>query len=500
MFFSTIRSFIKSASPSRNSIKTNSMITTQSSESHSRSSSQEKPTIPKEIASLISSKKMKQFSSVPHIHIISKMGDGAFSNVYRAYDEKLEKEVAVKVVDKRGLTPSQRNFIHKEVTILRACNHPNIVSLYEFIETPQHYFLVIELVSGGEIFNEIISHVYFSEPMACHIINQVAAGIAYLHKSQGVVHRDIKPENILFEPIDLITDPEPYISKGYVVHEGREGEGYIVEGIGGAGIGKIKIADFGLSKRVLDSSTQTPCGTVGYTAPEIVKDEKYSYSVDMWALGCVLYTLLCGFPPFYDEDIHVLTEKVAQGYFEFLSPWWDGISDSAKNLVSRMLAVNPAQRYTAETFFTHPWTQTFGSSSSTAVPKPLGLITPITPSVTLKEAFDVSYAVQIMQDEESSRRNTGRSGARSGPKKKHLEGTLNSSATGSTTSVSIEDNYEAINHLYDQQQQHKVFSRGAFEDGGSFNLSLTNSTLIGKRKVKAIPAEPVISKTSLNIC
>lgn len=421
--------------------------------------------------------------------------------MYRAYDEKLGMEVAVKVVDKHGLTSSQRNFIHKEVTILRACNHPNIVKLYEFLETPQHYFLVIELVSGGELFNEIISHVYFSEPMACHIINQVAAGIAYLHKEQGVVHRDIKPENILFEPIDIITDPQPYISKGHVVHEGREGEGYIVEGIGGAGIGKIKIADFGLSKRVLDSSTQTPCGTVGYTAPEIVKDEKYSYSVDMWALGCVLYTLLCGFPPFYDEDIHVLTEKVAQGYFEFLSPWWDGISDSAKGLVSRLLAVNPAQRYTAETYFTHPWTQSFGSNSQSRIPKPLSLATPITPSVTLKEAFDVSYAVQIMQDEESSRRNTGRASNRSGPKKKLLDGTAASSSNGSNSSITTgETNYEAINHLYDHQQR-KVFNRGAFgEDEASFNLSLTNSTLIGKRKVKIIPTETVLPKTSLNIC
>lgn len=76
----------------------------------------------------------------------------------------------------------------------------------------------------------------------------------------------------------------------------------------------------------------TPCGTVGYTAPEIVKDERYSKSVDMWALGCVLYTLLCGFPPFYDESINVLTEKVARGYYTFLSPWWDDISLSGRSL------------------------------------------------------------------------------------------------------------------------------------------------------------------------
>lgn len=100
--------------------------------------------------------------------------------------------------------------------------------------------------------------------------------------------------------------------------EDKEDEGQFVPGVGAGGIGVIKIADFGLSKVIWDSETMTPCGTVGYTAPEIVKDERYSKSVDMWALGCVLYTLLCGFPPFYDESIQTLTEKVARGQYTFL--------------------------------------------------------------------------------------------------------------------------------------------------------------------------------------
>ncbi len=99
----------------------------------------------------------------------------------------------------------------------------------------------------------------------------------------------------------------------------------------------------------------TPCGTVGYTAPEIVKDERYSKSVDMWALGCVLYTLLCGFPPFYDESIQVLTEKVARGQYTFLSPWWDDISKPAQDLVSHLLTVDPERRYTIQQFLNHPW-------------------------------------------------------------------------------------------------------------------------------------------------
>lgn len=138
-----------------------------------------------------------------------------------------------------------------------------------------------------------------------------------------VDHSDIKPENLLFERIPIIPSKNPVVRQ---YDEEKEDEGEFIPGVGGGGIGRVKIADFGLSKVIWNEETMTPCGTVGYTAPEIVKDERYSKSVDMWALGCVLYTLLCGFPPFYDESINVLTEKVARGYYTFLSPWWDDIS------------------------------------------------------------------------------------------------------------------------------------------------------------------------------
>src|SRR5689334_14984922 len=138
--------------------------------------------------------------------------------------------------------------------------------------------------------------------------------------------RDIKPENILFYPVPFVPSKNPKPKQPG--DEDKADEGEFIHGVGAGGIGQIKIADFGLSKIVWDNQTMTPCGTVGYTAPEIVKDERYSKSVDMWALGCVLYTLLCGFPPFYDESIEVLTEKVAKGQFTFLSPWWDDISPS----------------------------------------------------------------------------------------------------------------------------------------------------------------------------
>lgn len=177
--------------------------------------------------------------------------------------------------------------------------------------------------------------------------------------------RDIKPENILFDAIPIIPSKVP---KTRPYDEEKEDEGEFLPGIGGGGIGRVKIADFGLSKIVWNEETMTPCGTVGYTAPEIVKDERYSKSVDMWALGCVLYTLLCGFPPFYDESINVLTEKVARGYYTFLSPWWDDISASCTSDPPSVCA-DPAQpRTSLRISWTSTPTSATRSTSSSRTP------------------------------------------------------------------------------------------------------------------------------------
>lgn len=233
---------------------------------------------------------------------------------------------------------------------MRQLRHENIVNLIEFSESKEYYFIVLELIPGGELFHQIVRLTYFSEDLSRHVILQVAHAIRYLHEEAGVVHRDIKPENLLFYPCQFIPSKVKTVRKGEDL-ESKEDEGEFIPGVGSGGIGQIKLADFGLSKIIWDSKTMTPCGTVGYTAPEIVKDERYSKSVDMWALGCVLYTVLCGFPPFYDESIEVLTEKVAKGQYTFLSPWWDDISKSAKDLVSHLLTVDPEKRYTIDEFF-----------------------------------------------------------------------------------------------------------------------------------------------------
>ncbi|KAI9245072.1 kinase-like domain-containing protein [Sporodiniella umbellata] len=285
--------------------------------------------------------------------LITRLGDGAFSKVYDAIHIESQEKVAIKVIRKADLNNQQKTGVLKEVQLMRGLNSPYIIKLLDFKETKEYFFLILEVCEGGELFHQIIRLTYLSEDLSRHCIRQVAEGIRYLHEERGIVHRDIKPENLLFVPIDFIERETPLVVSD--LDEPKEDEGRFVPGLGGGGIGQVKIADFGLSKIIWDQQTRTPCGTVGYTAPEIVKDERYSMSVDIWALGCVLYTLLCGFPPFYDESIPTLTEKVAKGSYTFLSPWWDTISDQAQDLVSHLLEVDPDKRYTIRQFFEHPW-------------------------------------------------------------------------------------------------------------------------------------------------
>lgn len=393
---------------------------------------------------------------------------------------------------------------------MRGTHHPAIVKLVSFSESLEHYFLVLELMEGGELFHQIVKLTYFSENLSRHVILQVAQGIRYLHEERGVVHRDIKPENLLFERIPIIPSKQP-VHRPY--DEEKEDEGEFIPGVGGGGIGRVKIADFGLSKVVWNEETMTPCGTVGYTAPEIVKDERYSKSVDMWALGCVLYTLLCGFPPFYDESIGVLTEKVARGYYTFLSPWWDDISASAKDLIQHLLCIDPAQRYTIDEFLAHPWCNAAPAPPPPPTPfiynnpplsapldSPLlsaargGRVEGRSPGLaTLKEAFDITYAVHRMEEEGARRRKyKGRGGA-------GARGFLQGLNEDDEEEEEEEENIQRINAsptVATDNAQHTSnvsaavptapSSKARRAGPGMFELDMDSATLLGRRH-KRVP-------------
>jgi serine/threonine protein kinase len=458
--------------------------------------------------------KLPQYPGLERWRLVEKMGDGAFSNVYKAVDlEGSEGEVAIKVVRKFEMNSSQRANILKEVQIMRQLDHPSIVKLIDFSESKQYYYIILELAPGGELFHQIVRLTYFSEDLSRHVITQVAEALEYLHEEKGVVHRDIKPENLLFSPIPFIPtkNPKPRSDD----EEDKVDEGEFTAGVGSGGIGKIKIADFGLSKIVWDTQTMTPCGTVGYTAPEIVKDERYSKSVDMWAMGCVLYTLLCGFPPFYDESIQVLTEKVAKGQYTFLSPWWDDISKPAQDLVSHLLTVDPEKRYTIKEFLAHPWIKNTAEPTYAAFDAP-PLATPATErneplrafdrdllespgtrrmdfrspgAVNLREVFDVGYAVHRQEEEAKRRKNLKSRGLE--PIGDENEGDMQGVEQGlrnTSLSAAATARQQAQPQAKGYGQHSPAVAAAARQQvknqRGPFELNLDGATLLGRRGQK----------------
>jgi len=233
--------------------------------------------------------------------------------------------VAVKVVQKDTLTPRQLDRVYNELEILQICQHPNIVHMDHYFETPENIFIILELATGGELFDRIIAVSYFSEEEACVILKQIGSAIQYLH-NKGIVHRDLKPENMLYKNKNSNST--------------------------------LCIADFGFSKFVNEGERlSTPCGTLGYAAPEIANAQTYSKGVDLWSLGVTMYTLLCGFPPFYADDEGVLFQLISEGIYSFPDPWWSPVSNSAKDLISHLLDKNVATRYSIEEFLAHPWMQ-----------------------------------------------------------------------------------------------------------------------------------------------
>jgi serine/threonine protein kinase len=301
------------------------------------------------------------------------LGEGAFSTVYSAWDSEQNITVAIKIINKVNLSQKQLKNINNEITIMKKLkNHPNILQLLDSFSSRTHAFLVLEYSNGGEIFNKILEYTYFSEPLSRHVFLQLLSSIDYLH-SRDIVHRDIKPENLLFTKIPYfpreVQEFKSTLRKSDDAN--KKDEGRFKPFVGGGTIGQIKLADFGLAKQlhITHNALKTPCGTAGYTAPEVIscndlneptrfsvdKKNYYNKSVDIWSLGCFLYTMLCGFPPFYDDDPNQLTRKILNGDYVFLKPWWDEISDDVKDLITKMLDTNPMRRISIAEIWEHPW-------------------------------------------------------------------------------------------------------------------------------------------------
>ncbi|XP_056627279.1 calcium/calmodulin-dependent protein kinase (CaM kinase) II gamma 1 isoform X10 [Triplophysa dalaica] len=256
--------------------------------------------------------------------LYEELGKGAFSVVRRCVKKSTGQEYAAKIINTKKLSARDHQKLEREARICRLLKHPNIVRLHESISEEGFHYLVFDLVTGGELFEDIVAREYYSEADASQCINQILESVNHIHQ-HDIVHRDLKPENLL-----------------------------LASKMKGAA---VKLADFGLAIEVQGDQQAWFgfAGTPGYLSPEVLRKDPYGKPVDIWACGVILYILLVGYPPFWDEDQHKLYQQIKAGAYDFPSPEWDTVTPEAKNLINQMLTINPAKRITSEQALKHPW-------------------------------------------------------------------------------------------------------------------------------------------------
>uniref|UniRef100_A0A8C5CUH4 calcium/calmodulin-dependent protein kinase n=1 Tax=Gadus morhua TaxID=8049 RepID=A0A8C5CUH4_GADMO len=256
--------------------------------------------------------------------LFEELGKGAFSVVRRCVKISSGQEFAAKIINTKKLSARDHQKLEREARICRLLKHPNIVRLHDSISEEGFHYLVFDLVTGGELFEDIVAREYYSEADASHCIQQILESVHHCHVN-GIVHRDLKPENLL-----------------------------LASKLKGAA---VKLADFGLAIEVQGDQQAWFgfAGTPGYLSPEVLRKDPYGKPVDMWACGVILYILLVGYPPFWDEDQHRLYQQIKAGAYDFPSPEWDTVTPEAKDLINKMLTINPSKRITATEALKHPW-------------------------------------------------------------------------------------------------------------------------------------------------
>ncbi|XP_076125965.1 calcium/calmodulin-dependent protein kinase (CaM kinase) II beta 1 isoform X6 [Alosa pseudoharengus] len=256
--------------------------------------------------------------------LYEELGKGAFSVVRRCVKLCSGQEYAAKIINTKKLNARDHQKLEREARICRLLKHSNIVRLHDSISEEGFHYLLFDLVTGGELFEDIVAREYYSEADASHCIHQILDSVNHIHL-HDIVHRDLKPENLLLA------------SK--------------------CKNAAVKLADFGLAIEVQGDQQAWFgfAGTPGYLSPEVLRKEAYGKPVDIWACGVILYILLVGYPPFWDEDQHKLYQQIKAGAYDFPSPEWDTVTPEAKNLINQMLTINPAKRITSQEALKHPW-------------------------------------------------------------------------------------------------------------------------------------------------
>lgn len=265
---------------------------------------------------------------IEDFYVIGKeIGKGAFSIVKEGVHKVTGQKVAIKSIRAKFI---KNKLLMREIDIMKKVgNHPNILKLYEVFETTQYLYLVLELVNGGELFDQIVARGEYSEQDASNIVRQIISAVAHLH-ANGIAHRDLKPQNLL---------------------------------CAGANGDEIRMADFGLSK-MFDNGEylETCCGSPEYVAPEVLECKPYDKACDLWSVGVITYVLLTGCFPFWDKNNAALYEKIRR--VEYGWPSGSEISAEAKDLIRHLIEKSPEKRFTAEQALQHPWVTGKGVSNT----------------------------------------------------------------------------------------------------------------------------------------
>ncbi|CAO3652915.1 unnamed protein product [Mucor hiemalis] len=290
-----------------------------------------KTTIMKRIVALFKKTHEKKEESPPYpselesTYKITKktLGVGSFAVVKECLHRSTHQPYALKIILKKAIA-GKEHMLSSELDILKQVRHPHIVSMHNLYESKEAVYIVTDLASGGELFQQLLKKGSYTEKDASNLTRQMLEGLQYLHE-RDIVHRDMKPENLLFQKVGDDAD--------------------------------LMITDFGLSKilKAQDDILTTACGTPGYVAPEVLLQTGHNKPVDLWSVGVILFTLLSGYTPFWGEDQASLFESIMSGQYDYDEEYWSDISQSAKNLIDRLLTFDPNQRITAEEALAHPW-------------------------------------------------------------------------------------------------------------------------------------------------
>mmetsp|Transcript_15077 Transcript_15077/g.21516 ORF Transcript_15077/g.21516 Transcript_15077/m.21516 type:complete len:524 (-) Transcript_15077:323-1894(-) len=324
------------------------------------------------------------------------LGVGSTSTCHRCVRRSSGRSYACKVIDKKHIEQQFRGMISQfqtEIEALRSLKHPNIIKLYDVYATDDKIYIVMELMQGGELFDYVVKKGTLNEEEASHIVRQIVNALVYMH-DKNIIHRDLKPENLL-----LVRQPRGF-------HDAE-----------------VKIIDFGLSKHMNAPITSSFLGTAGYLAPEMLQRREYSKSVDAWALGVIVFVLLCGCLPFDDDSNFIPSDATIRAKFKLRFPRWAvNISPSAKDLLFKLLDINPRTRCTAEDALQHPWVKGETADKKSLLKSPGKIIlasTTNTPSSKSKNSHAIAMAQKAQMNQMMMNRARANSAQRGGGRNHH---------------------------------------------------------------------------------